>query len=131
VLLRPREFDFSLRINAAVSPTSSPLGRFRKEERLRRKICRESGQELWLVDIEVYIVSAYCLQMTNKRQKAMKVKCKLGRKRDESTSFRIYSSLEAASVFRNWTQTFTIVDQEKHKIKQIYIWNPMTTGFIM
>ena len=22
-------------------------------------------------------------------------------------------------------------DQEKHKIKQIYIWNPMITGFIM
>ena len=60
----------------------------------------------------------------------MKVKCKLGRKRDEFTSFRIYSSLETASVFRSRTQTFTIVDQEKHKIKQIYIWNPMTTGFI-
>ena len=48
-----------------------------------------------------YIVSAYCLQMTDKRQKAMKVKCKLGRKRDESTSFRIYSVLARASVFRN------------------------------
>ena len=50
----------------------------------------------------------------------MKVKCKLGRKRDESTSFRIYSYLETESVFRSWTQTFTIVDQEKHKIKQVY-----------
>ena len=60
----------------------------------------------------------------------MKVKSKLGRKRDEFTSFWIYSSLETASVFRSWTQTFTIVDQEKHKVKQIYIWNPMTTGFI-
>ena len=51
----------------------------------------------------------------------MKVKCKLGRERDEFTSFRIYSSLETASVFRSWTQTFTIVDQQKHKIKRIYI----------
>ena len=25
----------------------------------------------------------------------------------------------------------TIIDQENHKIKQIYIWIPMTTGFIM
>ena len=32
---------------------------------------------------------------------------------------------------RSKTQNLTIIDQEKHKIKQIYIWIPMTTGFIM
>ena len=31
---------------------------------------------------------------------------------------------------RSRTENFTIIDQEKHKIKQIYIWNPMTTRFI-
>ena len=29
------------------------------------------------------------------------------------------------------TQNVTIIDQEKHKIEQIYIGNPMTTGFAM
>ena len=32
---------------------------------------------------------------------------------------------------RRWTQHFTKIDQEKHKIEQICIWDPMTTGFIM
>ena len=32
---------------------------------------------------------------------------------------------------RRWTQHFTKIDQEKLKIEQICIWNPMTTGFIM
>ena len=32
---------------------------------------------------------------------------------------------------RSGTQNFTIIDQEKRKIKQICIWNPMTTGFTM
>ena len=72
------------------------------QERLRRKICPESGHPGALIGRHrSYIVSAYCFQMINKRQKAMKVKSKLGRKRDEFTSFRIYSSLETASVFRS------------------------------
>ena len=32
---------------------------------------------------------------------------------------------------RSKTQNVTIIDKEKHKIKQIYIWIPMTTEFIM
>ena len=32
---------------------------------------------------------------------------------------------------RRWTQHFTKIDREKHKIEQICIWNPMSTGFIM
>ena len=32
---------------------------------------------------------------------------------------------------RKGSQNFTIIDQEKHKIKQMYIENSTTTGFIM
>ena len=41
---------------------------------------------------------------------------------------RIWVLLE---LVRSKTQNVTIIDQEKHKIKQIYVWIPMTTGFIM
>ena len=34
-------------------------------------------------------------------------------------------------LIRRWTQNFSKIDQEKRKIEQIRIWNPMTTGFIM
>ena len=84
--------------------------------------------------------------MTNKRQKATKVKWKWGRKHNESTTKQLicleynYSSLEKefslvefcwSSFACSRTQNFTIVDEEKDKIKQIYIWNTMTTGYIM
>ena len=29
------------------------------------------------------------------------------------------------------TQNLNKIDQEKHKIKQIYIWNPLNTGLMM
>ena len=60
--------------------------------------------------------------MTDKRQKATKVKCKHDESLTKQPIFVEYS--------RN-TQYFTKIDQEKHKIEQIYIWNLMTTGFIM
>ena len=78
--------------------------------------------------------------MIDKRQKVTKVKCK----RDESTTkqsifleyifFRksIYVSPEVLlELVRKRSQNFTIIDQEKHKIKPVYIWNPMTIGFFM
>ena len=40
----------------------------------------------------------------------------------------IYVFLE---LVRRWTKHFTKIDQEKRKIEQICIWNPMSTGFIM
>ena len=97
------------------------------------KICPESGQEPWLVDM---VVILFYLLFTNDRQKTTRVKCKWGLKHDESTTnqsiFLEYNySLEKASEFCSRTQNFTIIDQEKHKIKQIYIWNPTTTGFIL
>ena len=36
-----------------------------------------------------------------------------------------------ASVINRRTQNFTLIDQEKHKIEQIYLWSPMPTGLIM
>ena len=69
--------------------------------------------------------------MTDKTQKATKVKCKHGHTCDESTTKRwiflefiffgkksIWAVLE---LVRSKTQNFTIIDQEKHKIKKIYI----------
>ena len=35
-----------------------------------------------------------------------------------------------SSFAKDHKQNVTIIDQEKHKIKQIYIWNLMTTGFL-
>ena len=34
-------------------------------------------------------------------------------------------------LIHRWTQDFSKIEQEKRKIEQIYIWNTMTTGFIM
>ena len=85
-----------------------------------------------------------CLQMPNKRRKATNFKCtsKWGRKHNEFTTKQsvfveyiiMYSSLEKAFCWSlifvcSRTQNFTIMDQDKHKIKQMYIWNPLTTGF--
>ena len=69
--------------------------------------------------------------MTDKTQKATKVKCKHGHTCDESTTKRwiflefiffgkksIWAVLE---LVHSKTQNFTIIDQEKHKIKKIYI----------
>ena len=41
-----------------------------------------------------------------------------------SSTCGIYSFLEEG-------QNLTIIDQEKHKVKQVFIWNPMTMGLIM
>ena len=66
--------------------------------------------------------------MTDKRQKAAKVRCK----RDESLVFSKSSIWVLLQLIRRmrWTQHFTKIDQEKRKIEQICIWNPMTTEFI-
>ena len=66
--------------------------------------------------------------MTDKRQKAAKVKCK----RDElwNIVFSKSSIWVLLKLIRRWTQHFTKIDLEKRKIEQICIWNPMTTGFI-
>ena len=69
--------------------------------------------------------------MTDKRQKATKVKCK----RDESPtkqSILEKYSLSRRSIWvllelvRRWAQHFAKIDQEKRKIEHICIWIPMT-----
>ena len=76
--------------------------------------------------------------MTGKRQKVTKVKCKP----NESTTKQTVnicvtcSSLEGAfgfcqSSFAEEHKNFAIVDQRKHRVEQIYIWNPMNIGLIM
>ena len=75
--------------------------------------------------------------MTDKRQKATKFKCKRDESITKQSVFLEYILLSKfffrvlLELFRKGSQNFTIIDQEKHKIKQIYIENPTTTGFIM
>ena len=79
---------------------------------------------------------SYCLWMTDKRQKATKVKCK--RKESltkQSILWNIVFSWRSIWVLLElvgrWTQHFTKIDQKTRKIGKIYVWNPMNTGFIM
>ena len=74
--------------------------------------------------------------MTDKRQKAAKVKCKRDESLTKQSIFVEYSSSRRSigvllELIRRSTQHFTKIDQEKCKIEQIYIWNPITPGFIM
>ena len=75
--------------------------------------------------------------MTDKRQKATKFKCKRDESITKQSVFLEYILLSkffsrvSLELFRKRSQNFAIIDQEKHKIKQIYFENPTTTGFIM
>ena len=74
--------------------------------------------------------------MTDKRQKAAKVKCKGNESLTKRSIFVEYSLFKSSiyvllELIRRWTQHFTKIDHETLKIEQICIWNPMTTGFIM
>ena len=62
--------------------------------------------------------------MTDKRQKAIKVKCK----REESLTKQ---SIVLLQLVDRWTQHLTDIDQKTRNIGQVYIWKPMTTGIIM
>ena len=95
-------------------------GRLHLDDRnsiLMMKICPESGQELWSVN-----------RTTNKKAQRSRVNVmNLLQKSQHSWNIFFFR----ASVINRRTQNFTIIDQEKHKIEQIYIWSPMTTGLIM
>ena len=74
--------------------------------------------------------------MTDKRQKAAKVKCKHDESQTKQSIFVeiVFSSRSICvllELIHRWTQDFSKINQEKRKIEQIYIWNNMTTGFIM
>ena len=74
--------------------------------------------------------------MTDKRQKATKVKCKREQSLTKESKFVEYILprrgirvlLELA---RRWTHHFSKIHQEKRNIERIWMWNPMTTGYIM
>ena len=74
--------------------------------------------------------------MTDKRPKATKVKCKGDESITKQLIFLEYpplwkKHLSFSGAHCKRSQNVTVIDQEKHKIKQIYIWNPMTNRFIM
>ena len=74
--------------------------------------------------------------MTDKIQKATQVKFKSEESLTKESKFVEYILprrgirvlLELA---RRWTQHFSKIHQEKHNIERIWMWNPMTTGYIM
>ena len=75
--------------------------------------------------------------MTYKRQKATKVKSKREESLTKQSIFSVNIVFSRRCIWillelvARWTQHFTKIDQKTRKIGQIYIWNPMTTGFIM
>ena len=61
----------------------------------------------------------HCLRITDKREKATRVKCQ----RDESLTLQS-KLVDDILLFRK-------IYREKHKIEQIWMWNPMTTGCVL
>ena len=69
--------------------------------------------------------------MTDKRQKATKVKCKRDESPTKQSILEKYSLCRRSiwvllELVRRWAQHFAKIDQEKRKIEQICIWIPMT-----
>ena len=97
------------------------------------KISLESGQELRFLDA---LVNLLLLLFTNDRQQTndhkgeTKMRWIYNTKQSKSqSSWNIYffrrSIWVLLELVRRRTQNVTIIDQEKHKIEQIYVWNPM------
>ena len=103
-----------------------------------RKIYLESG--IWSEALigrrsnSSIVFLSYRLRMTDK---GLKVKCE----HDESTTkqsifveyillLRELNTWVLLELVPRRTSYFTLIDLEKHKINQIYIWKPVTTGLI-
>ena len=74
------------------------------------------------------------LQMTDKRPQRSNVNAKNLYQNSQyfwNIVFSRRSIWVLLELVGRWTQHFTKIDQKTRKIGQIYIWNPMTTGFIM
>ena len=98
------------------------------------KIFPESGQAALIGRQSCCVVLAIVYER-HTEDKATKVKCKHNDLLQNSQYSRkifffrrsIWVLLE---LIRSRTQNFTIIYQEKQKIEQIYVWNPMINGFI-
>ena len=77
---------------------------------------------------------SYCLRKTDKRQTVTWVNA-MDLLQYRPFSWNIFFFGRGIWVLlelvRRRKQNFTIIDQERHKIEQINIWSPLTTGFIM
>ena len=105
-----------------------------------REFCLESGQELWLVIIligsNIVLPIVYEWQTKDKRPERSNVNRVVnvinllqGSQYSWNIFFFRKKHLSFTGACRSRTQNFTIIDKEIHIIKQICIWNPMTTGF--
>ena len=92
-----------------------------------------------MVNVIVIIVILFELLFKNNpqtRQTVIKVKCKYNESTTKQSVLVNTMYIILREAFKTcWTsfeeKNFAIINKEKHKIEQIYIWNPMTTGFIM
>ena len=105
-----------------------------------REFCLESGQELWLVILligsNIVLPIVYEWQTKDKRPERSNVNRVVnvinllqGSQYSWNIFFFRKKHLSFTGACRSRTQNFTIIDKEIHIIKQICIWNPMTTGF--
>ena len=97
------------------------------------KISLGSGQELRFLDALVNLLLLLFTsdrQQTNNHKGETKMRWIYNTKQSKSqSSWNIFFFRRSIWVLlepvRRRTQNVTIIDQEKHKIEQIYIWNPM------
>ena len=100
------------------------------------KICPESSQTRWLVDrgscFALAIVHEW--QTKDKRPQRSTVNVKNLLQNSQylwNIVFSRRSIWVLLELVGRWTQHFTKINQKTQKIGQIYIWNPMTTRFVM
>ena len=124
-LLVPRQKGRFARRNICVSAKATP--------HWWSKISLESGQELRFLDA---LVNLLLLLFTNDRQQTndhkgeTKMRWIYNTKQSKSqSSWNIFffrrSIWVLLELVRRRKQNVTIIDQEKHKIEQICVWNPM------
>ena len=131
----------TLLAKTAVSPRSSET--FREEERLsnRNSILMtenlsgiRSGALIGRRCSYIVLAIVYEWQTKDKRPQRSNVNAKNLYKNSQYLWNIVFSGRSIwvlLELVRKWTQHFTKIDQEKRKIEQNYIWNPMTTGLIM
>ena len=119
--------------------SSIPLHTFRQKERLRLSqrnsmLITYNLSGIWseaLIGRRSSYFFTYCLRMTEKRPQRSNVNV-MNLLQNSQYSYNIFFFKKSIWVLLELalkrSQNFTIIDQEKHYIKQIYIWNHMTTG---